>query len=311
MPRSRNIKPGLFINEKLGEAPPDYVLTFVGLWTLADKEGRLEYRPKRIKAELFPYREVDLCMALAWLMHESFITIYCVKHESIMGQAKAKHDLEQKIYIQIANWRRHQNPHHKEKESEIPSVDEGQKVEIKQILIDAKAMHESCMSHAWLKEIASTPLIPDSGFLIPDSTIPDSGPCDDVSDAARIPRKNKFSEEHEKIAIRLSNPIAKDYPHQKIDLSKWADDIRKIIELDKFDSELLVDLWDWLHSRNCPDAEFWAKNIRTPGKLRERDKQGLPYLRILSERWRQSHQGKFTEQNISALNRWLDGQGEF
>ena len=34
-------------------------LLFVGLWTIADRNGRLEDRPKRIRAELFPYDEID------------------------------------------------------------------------------------------------------------------------------------------------------------------------------------------------------------------------------------------------------------
>lgn len=51
MARSRNIKPGLFKNEVLGVADPIYTILFQGLWVLADREGRLEDRPMRIKAE--------------------------------------------------------------------------------------------------------------------------------------------------------------------------------------------------------------------------------------------------------------------
>ena len=51
MARSRNIKPSLFKNEVLGVADPLYTILFEGLWVLADREGRLEDRPLRIKAE--------------------------------------------------------------------------------------------------------------------------------------------------------------------------------------------------------------------------------------------------------------------
>ena len=64
MARARNIKPGLFKNELLVEQSLFVRLLFVGLWTLADREGRLEDRPKRIKLELFPYDSEDTDAAL-------------------------------------------------------------------------------------------------------------------------------------------------------------------------------------------------------------------------------------------------------
>lgn len=60
MARARNIKPGFFANEDLAECEPLARLLFAGLWCLADREGRLEDRPKRIRAELLPY---DMCDA--------------------------------------------------------------------------------------------------------------------------------------------------------------------------------------------------------------------------------------------------------
>jgi hypothetical protein len=58
MARSRIIKPGFFRNEDLAELPAMTRLLFAGLWTLADKEGRLEDRPKRIRADVFPYDDL-------------------------------------------------------------------------------------------------------------------------------------------------------------------------------------------------------------------------------------------------------------
>lgn len=74
MARARNIKPGLFKNEILGVADPLYTLLFEGLWLLADRDGRLEDRPLRIKAEIFPYREgLDMSAMLDWLQANGFI----------------------------------------------------------------------------------------------------------------------------------------------------------------------------------------------------------------------------------------------
>ena len=55
MARAKNIKPGFFTNEQLAECSFAARLLFVGLWTLADREGRLEDRPRRIRAQVFPY----------------------------------------------------------------------------------------------------------------------------------------------------------------------------------------------------------------------------------------------------------------
>ncbi|MDI9733891.1 hypothetical protein QM259_16735 [Acinetobacter baumannii] len=49
MARSRNIKPSFFMNEDIIELPFEARLLFIGLWILADREGRLENRPKKIK----------------------------------------------------------------------------------------------------------------------------------------------------------------------------------------------------------------------------------------------------------------------
>lgn len=106
MARARNIKPGLFKNEVLGVADPLYTLAFEGLWMLADKEGRLEDRPLRIKAEIFPYRDkVQIESILNWLHSNGFVQRYTV------GGCR---------YILILAFKAHQNPHKNEIESVIP-----------------------------------------------------------------------------------------------------------------------------------------------------------------------------------------------
>ena len=59
MARARNIKPGFFRNADLAELPIEARLLFIGLWTIADREGRMEDRPKQIKMELFPADSLD------------------------------------------------------------------------------------------------------------------------------------------------------------------------------------------------------------------------------------------------------------
>lgn len=106
MARARNIKPSLFKNEVLGVEDPLLTILFTSLWCLADKRGRLEDRPLRIKAETFPYREgIDINGYLTELSRLEFIQRYVTDGIAV---------------IQIINFEKHQNPHHTEKESELP-----------------------------------------------------------------------------------------------------------------------------------------------------------------------------------------------
>jgi hypothetical protein len=119
MARARNIKPGFFTNEELAELSFEARLLFVGLWLIADKEGRLEDRPKKIKAEIFPYDNVDCDDLLQRLHEKNFIARYKPSTSLVLAQGKP----EEK-YIQIINFVKHQNPHHREKNSTIPEFSE-------------------------------------------------------------------------------------------------------------------------------------------------------------------------------------------
>lgn len=109
MARSRNIKPGFFANDLLAEVHPLGRLLFAGLWTLADREGRLEDRPKKIKTQILPYDDCDADMLLEELANREFIRRYASGGLHV---------------IQITNWHKHQNPHVKEPASTMPAPDE-------------------------------------------------------------------------------------------------------------------------------------------------------------------------------------------
>ena len=151
MARARNIKPAFFTNEVLASMSYQTQLFFIGLWTLADREGRMEDRPLRIKAALFPYGRADVEAMLNQLQDEKFLTRY---------------ELDGNKYIQIINFVKHQAPHFKEKKSVIPGPNSG--------------TPQSSPVPALVKPGASTVnypvkppnISPDS--LIPDSLIPDS-----------------------------------------------------------------------------------------------------------------------------------------
>jgi hypothetical protein len=108
MARIRTIKPSFFKNEELAEIPMACRILFIGLWCLADKEGRLEDRPKRIKAEIFPYDNIEIDQQLSRLQSAGFIIRYSVDNTKV-GELKV---------IQIINFSKHQRITGSEAESE-------------------------------------------------------------------------------------------------------------------------------------------------------------------------------------------------
>lgn len=83
-------------------------ILFTGLWCLADRQGRLEDRPKKIKVEVLPYDSCQVNKMLQNLHEKGFIFRYQINGCN---------------YIQILNFLKHQNPHVKEAESTIPEPD--------------------------------------------------------------------------------------------------------------------------------------------------------------------------------------------
>jgi len=148
MARARNIKPGFFRNEDLVELPFQTRLLFIGLWTMADREGRLENRPKKIKLEIFPADDVDISLEITRLAEAGLVKVY---------------EVDGKKCIQVVNFKKHQNPHHRESASELPEPPENN--ENGQQPPENKEASES-LGQAPDKPESSRA---DSGFLIPDS----------------------------------------------------------------------------------------------------------------------------------------------
>lgn len=159
MARARNIKPGFFANEELAECEPLARLLFAGLWCLADREGRLEDRPKRIRAELLPYDICDADDLLNQLQARGFILRYT------HGEGR---------FIQVLKFDAHQNPHMKEAKSSIQAPGAAVQAPAKEDAATAAAPDEHGASMVQAPdEHQKSPA--ESGFsdsLIPDSLTP-------------------------------------------------------------------------------------------------------------------------------------------
>jgi hypothetical protein len=154
--RARNIKPGFYKNEDLAECSVWARLIFPGLWMLADREGRLEDRPKRIKGDLLPYDAVEIGPLIDELERYGFL----VRYQNEDGR-----------FIQITKFKDHQTPHYSEKHSVIKPPD----------FQESRPHDEPDKPSAAPENSGNTtalrggrnPLNPESGFLNPDSLNPD------------------------------------------------------------------------------------------------------------------------------------------
>ena len=138
--RARNIKPGFFDNETLAALKPLTRILFEGLWCFADRAGRFEWRPQKIKVKILPYDNGDITVMLRELVDAGFVVQYSVNGIQ---------------YGQVINFLKHQRPHHTEKASEIPPLSLNGDITVNSPLEDGENPPDS--------------LIPDS--LIPDSLI--------------------------------------------------------------------------------------------------------------------------------------------
>lgn len=144
MARIRTVKPELFRHEGLYELEIETKLpiriSFAGLFTACDRDGRFKWKPRQLKLDVLPFDEVDFSRVLDALVTRGFV----VKYEN-SGE----------IYGCIPTFCKHQIINNKEKTSDLPSVDDEKSnvVDINEVLT-----REPRVSHA-----TATPLNLDEG----------------------------------------------------------------------------------------------------------------------------------------------------
>jgi hypothetical protein len=228
MARARNIKPGFFLNDQLAACHPLGRILFEGLWCLADREGRLEDRPARIKAEILPYDDIDvndLLDELASRTEPDGSPAFIVRYE--IGETR---------YIQVLNFLDHQNPHHREPESRIPAVPD----HLANPHVDAKPRESLGISEArpgnGTDEPQPSPA--DSGFRIPDTGSLKGGgknappvPAQEIVDAWNktcgdvLPRVRHLTEPRRKKIITRCRDLRSVVGDLALDPEWWASEI--------------------------------------------------------------------------------------
>lgn len=109
MARIRTVKPELFKHEELYEAETDtglpLRLSFIGLFTCCDREGRFKWRPRTLKVDILPYDNCDFSRVLDALATRGFV---------------GKYESDGVEFGYIPSFSRHQVINNRESASELP-----------------------------------------------------------------------------------------------------------------------------------------------------------------------------------------------
>ena len=132
MPRIRTVKPELAKHELLFDLEQETGLPLRFAWamlpTIADREGRFRWRPRALKSDILPYDDVDFSRVLhAWLTRGLLVRYAC------RGE----------WYGWIPTFRKHQTVNNKERESDLPSIDDADEIE------DYREQEKQLLPNAW------------------------------------------------------------------------------------------------------------------------------------------------------------------
>jgi hypothetical protein len=138
MLRNRILRPDFFEDEVLARGPDRRVgYLYAGLILMADRDGRVEYKPQLIQAQIFPYeKDVPIELMLDYLAQPGEYVRQCVDNvrkcsdnvvtlsehcnENVSEKIQI-YQIDGRLYIQILNFSEDQKIHPHERKSKIPS----------------------------------------------------------------------------------------------------------------------------------------------------------------------------------------------
>ena len=108
MARIRTIKPEFFTSADIVGLTPLARLFFVSLWCEADREGRLEWKPRTLKLRYFPGDDCD---------------IEAMGQELVDGGLVVLYEVDGMQFAEIPGFKKHQVINNRESQSQIPQRD--------------------------------------------------------------------------------------------------------------------------------------------------------------------------------------------
>lgn len=245
MARIRTIKPSFFTSLTVAGLSPEQRLTFIGLWTHVDDEGRCVDDARLIKAALWPLddrtaSEVDNDL---WALTESSLIL--------------RYSLSERSYLAVRNWAEHQRIN-RSTGSSLPEPESGTPT--------PRPPHPTCgnegslSTHGELSESSRQERKgrEGKGTSLRDTSEPSAPPRIDVEQACTL----------------LADLIEQNGSKRPTITQAWRDSARRMIDRDG------VALADVLGAiRWCQADDFWAANILSMPKLRKQ----YPQLRLKAQ----------------------------
>lgn len=124
MARIRTIKPSFFTSLTIAKLSVETRLTFIGLWTHVDDEGRCVYDARLIKAAVWPLDDrtaADVERDVCALIDADLVTHYVVTEDSVSQPGV----LKRTPYLWVNGWGEHQRIN-RPTESHLPGIAAGE-----------------------------------------------------------------------------------------------------------------------------------------------------------------------------------------
>lgn len=244
MARIRTIKPEFFTSLTIADLTPEQRLTFVGLWTHCDDEGRCVDDARLIKAAVWPLDDrtaADVEADLAALTESSLITRYT---------------LNRKPYMAVSGWREHQRIN-RPTPSRLPAPEEG--TERPEPPLTSKD-DPSESAHAQLSEDSLPERNREQG------TGKGTGNREASSaPAPRTPDPAPIRDDVERLCQHLADRIEQNGSKRPTITKTWRDAARLMLDRDGRTEDQIHGAINW-----CQDNSFWRSNVLSMPKLREK-----------------------------------------
>lgn len=242
MPRIRTIKPEFFTSLTIADLTPEQRLTFIGLWTHCDDEGRCVDDARLIKAAVWPLDDrtaADVEADLRALSESSLIVRYI---------------LNRKPYMAVSGWREHQRIN-RPTPSRIPAPEEGETTPTPP---PTSSDDDAPSTHAHLSEDSRPERNREQGK--------EQGTGNRESSSSLAARDADAAPERadvQRICDHLADRIEGNGSKRPTITKAWRTAARLMLDNDGRSEQHVHGAIDW-----CQDSEFWRANILSLPKLR-------------------------------------------
>jgi hypothetical protein len=259
MARIRTFKPEFLRHEKLQELESAYcgsypMFVFMGLWAVCDKNGVFEWKPKQLKLDIYPFLEFDMENTLNILKNNGFIE---------------KFDIDNCTYGYVINFEKHQKITGIEKNNPSKYPNPPKKVSVHDR--SGISNDQVCTDHGSIDREKEREMEMERKAANADGS---SEPPPFFSENAQESKDSPVLSMTEPIELAnlLLDTHRKEFPDylsgkdtKKI-MERWAEDIEKLIRIDKKMPEMIRQVILWVKT----EGNFWFSNIESGKKLREK-----------------------------------------